>query len=154
MSISSPLAPRADPAQLPASTTVSFNPEGIVDAKHKMGTEDSRSSSLSDIGIGKNHDILVESPLSEESDSNDTEAETERLEESPEKVRKQQNVVLASAAALPNRSMESHTLIIEESNGNMNCKPQSLPRKINAYGIRFNVHQQRNRYNFRHLFLR
>ena len=57
---------------------------------------DDRSSSLSDIGDREANDE-VEQPRalpSNASDINDTEAETERLEDSPQKQRKQQNVVL------------------------------------------------------------
>ena len=57
---------------------------------------DDRSSSLSDIGeIGATeHDDIT--TLVNCSDGGDTEAETERLEESPQKERSHQNVVLAT----------------------------------------------------------
>ena len=58
-----------------------------------------RSSSLSDIGDHGDENIAdLEQALSVvESDPNDTEAETERLEDSPKKSRKNQNLVLADA---------------------------------------------------------
>ncbi|KAL8903326.1 MAG: hypothetical protein Q9171_007443 [Xanthocarpia ochracea] len=58
-----------------------------------------RSSSLSDIGDRGDENIAeLEQTLSVvESDPNDTEAETERLEDSPQRLRKNQNLVLADA---------------------------------------------------------
>ncbi|KAL8860096.1 MAG: hypothetical protein Q9178_003360 [Gyalolechia marmorata] len=58
-----------------------------------------RSSSLSDIGDHGDENIAeLEQALSVvESDPNDTEAETERLEDSPQRLRKNQNLVLADA---------------------------------------------------------
>lgn len=129
MSISSPLAPRVDPAQLPADDAVLFHPEIVADSNHRTGPEDGRSSSLSDLGNGKDHD-LVESPLSERLDGNDTEAETERLDESPEKIRKQQNVVLTSAATTQNRAVENCASVNGESNGNVKCKSQCIYPRI------------------------
>ena len=60
---------------------------------------DNRSSSLSDLGERPGHDG-AEGDLRDLSDGIDTEAETERLEESPQKDRKQQNVVLTSPTDL------------------------------------------------------
>lgn len=58
---------------------------------------DNRSSSLSDIGEGGAHHEQ-ENHLDEASDANDTEAETERLEATPQKSRAHQNVLLASTS--------------------------------------------------------
>ena len=57
---------------------------------------DNRSSSLSDLGERAGHDE-AEEDFGESSDGNDTEAETERLEESPPKNRRQENIVLTTA---------------------------------------------------------
>ena len=62
---------------------------------------DNRSSSLSDLGERPGHD-RAEEDLRDLSDGIDTEAETERLEESPQKDRKQQNVVLTTTTDLYN----------------------------------------------------
>ena len=102
MSVSSPLPPQIDPQLADAAnTTISAVSDGIVEQNADALAEDGRSSSLSDIGNSKDPEVLAESSLSEQSDVNDTEAETERLDESPEKARKKQNVVLTSAAAFP-----------------------------------------------------
>ena len=61
---------------------------------------DDRSSSLSEIedrGVTERIDVA---PSANVSDGGDTEAETERLEESPQKTRSQQNVVLTATADL------------------------------------------------------
>ena len=57
---------------------------------------DDRSSSLSELGERAGHEE-VENMSHGDSEANDTEAETERLEESPQKLRELNNVVLASA---------------------------------------------------------
>ena len=57
---------------------------------------DERSSSLSEIGDRPDHEEQ-EYSVQEYGDANDTEAETERLEDSPHKQRKYQNVILTSA---------------------------------------------------------
>ncbi|KAL8823345.1 MAG: hypothetical protein Q9191_005941 [Dirinaria sp. TL-2023a] len=62
-----------------------------------MGDADGRSSSLSDIEDGG---IIADSPSAQAGqalDAGDTEAETERLEESPHKDRKHQNIVLTES---------------------------------------------------------
>ena len=56
---------------------------------------DNRSSSLSDIGESGGHHEQEKNHLDEASDANDTEAETERLEATPQKLRAHQNVLLA-----------------------------------------------------------
>ena len=56
---------------------------------------DDRSSSLSELGERAGHEE-VENVSHGDSEANDTEAETERLEESPQKQRELNNVVLAS----------------------------------------------------------
>ena len=57
---------------------------------------DDRSSSLSELGERAGHEE-VENVSHGDSEANDTEAETERLEESPQKQRELNNVVLAPA---------------------------------------------------------
>ena len=58
--------------------------------------EDDRSSSLSEIGDRGGHDE-PQNTFGDGMDEDDTEAETERLEDSPQKLRKHQNVVLTLA---------------------------------------------------------
>lgn len=65
---------------------------GIEDGEKLQAEEDDRSSSLSDLGdrAGITHSSRAGS------EANDTEAETERLEDSPQKQRRHQDVVLTS----------------------------------------------------------
>ena len=60
---------------------------------------DDQSSSLSELGERAGHEE-VENVSHGDSEANDTEAETERVEESPQKQRELNNVVLASANGL------------------------------------------------------
>ena len=71
---------------------------------HKEG--DDRSSSLSEIEdrLGNEELGFGQSKPTEESDVNDTEAETERLENSPQKLRKHQSVVLTASNDIYNDS--------------------------------------------------
>ena len=57
---------------------------------------DDGSSSLSELGERAGHDD-ADNVSGDDSDANDTEAETERLEDSPQKLRSHHNVVLTSA---------------------------------------------------------
>lgn len=68
------------------------NVTGIEDGEKKQAEEDDRSSSLSELGdrAGNEHSSRAGS------EADDTEAETERLEDSPRKQRRQQDVVLTS----------------------------------------------------------
>lgn len=66
--------------------------EGIVDEA------DDRSSSLSEIEDRGLTERLDSAAFANGSEGGDTEAETERLEDSPQKIRLQQNVVLSAAA--------------------------------------------------------
>ena len=65
---------------------------GVEDGKKLQADEDDRSSSLSELGdrAGMEHSSLAGS------EANDTEAETERLEDSPQKQKRHQDVVLTS----------------------------------------------------------
>ena len=65
---------------------------GLADGEKLQAEEDDRSSSLSELGdrAGITHSSRAGS------EANDTEAETERLEDSPQKQRRQQDVVLTS----------------------------------------------------------
>ena len=65
-----------------------------------MLDEDNRSSSLSDLGDGGANDELDDEHRgpNNDSDGNDTEAETERLEDSPQKYREHTGVVLSLSA--------------------------------------------------------
>ena len=73
--------------------------EVIYDGEHSGGPHaelDDRSSSLSELGERAGHEEAGNVSRSD-SDANDTEAETERLEDSPKKPRIPHNVTLASA---------------------------------------------------------
>lgn len=65
---------------------------GLIDGEKLQAEEDDRSSSLSELGdrAGVTHSSRAGS------EANDTEAETERLEDSPQKQRRHQDVVLTS----------------------------------------------------------
>ena len=65
-----------------------------------IGEADDRSSSLSEIEERGMIERLDIAPSINGSDGGDTEAETERLEDSPHKIRSQQNVVLTASAAV------------------------------------------------------
>ena len=74
--------------------------KGVEIEENTMVDEDDRSSSLSDLGDGGANEELDDAhrgPIND-SDGNDTEAETERLEDSPQKLRKHKGVVLSLSA--------------------------------------------------------
>lgn len=73
------------------------NGVGHAEALHQE--EDSRSSSLSEIGERADHDEAGNA-FCDANDANDTEAETERLEDSPQKLRNHKDIVLNSTNAL------------------------------------------------------
>ena len=68
------------------------NATGVDNGENVLAADDDRSSSLSELGdrAGLEHYSRAGS------EANDTEAETERLESSPQKLRRQRNVVLTS----------------------------------------------------------
>lgn len=66
----------------------------------QAGRED-RSSSLSELGDRADQEQPDRNTL-EESDANDTEAETERLEDSPQRQGKHQNIVLTASIGIHN----------------------------------------------------
>ena len=68
------------------------NATGVNDGEKVQAADDDRSSSLSELGDRGG----IEHSSRAASEANDTEAETERLEDSPQKQRKQRNVVLSS----------------------------------------------------------
>ena len=68
------------------------NATGVDDGEKVQAADDDRSSSLSELGDRAG----IEHSSRAASEANDTEAETERLEDSPQKQRKQRNVVLSS----------------------------------------------------------
>ena len=78
---------------------------------------DDRSSSLSEIEERGVTERLNPTQLANGSDGGDTEAETERLEDSPQKTRTQQNVVLTAAAPTPNEPSEQAEGFNAVSNG-------------------------------------
>ena len=83
LSVVSQVLPDVDPS----TTNGATRPDETMDAG------DDRSSSLSEIGERGGRDEPG-NEIEEPSDAIDTEAETERLEDSPQKIRKHQNVVL------------------------------------------------------------
>lgn len=97
MMASSPLVALTDSNSktYPRSTKELVN--GIHYTRESTAEADDRSSSLSEIGDRVGNDDLVSSRSrpANGSDLDDTEAETERLEESPQKPRKNQNLVMA-----------------------------------------------------------
>ena len=80
-----------------------------VPAVELMDEVDDRSSSLSELGERAGHDD-ADNDVGDGSDANDTEAETERLEDTPQKIRQQQNVVLAPANSVIRRPQDSFTM--------------------------------------------
>lgn len=66
---------------------------GIDDGQKPQAEEDDKSSSLSELGDR----AVIEHSSHAASEANDTEAETERLEDSPQKQRRHQDVVFTSA---------------------------------------------------------
>jgi hypothetical protein len=70
-----------------------------LEPKGAMNDVDARSSSLSEIDDSGANERSRSIQMEEASDAGDTEAETERLEESPQKARTHQNVVLSASSA-------------------------------------------------------
>ena len=79
------------------SVTPSESVKGVEIKNDTIADEDDRSSSLSDLGDGGTNEELEDPHLGALNDlvGNDTEAETERLEDSPQKLRKHMGVVLS-----------------------------------------------------------
>lgn len=76
-----------------------------------VGAGQNRSSSLSEIEDRADEDIArsERNVPTIDSDSNDTEAETERLEDSPQKLRRNQNLVLTAANSVYDVSQSPST---------------------------------------------
>ena len=72
------------------------NATGVEDGEKVQAAEDDRSSSLSELGDRAGIDHSSRAASRAASEANDTEAETERLEDSPQKQRRQRDVVLTS----------------------------------------------------------
>lgn len=70
-----------------------------LDSTGAINDADARSSSLSEIDDSGANERLRSIQMEEASDAGDTEAETERLEESPQKARTHRNVVLSASRA-------------------------------------------------------
>lgn len=103
----------------PRSTNELVN--GIHYTRESTAEADDRSSSLSEIGDRVGNDDLVSSRSrpANSSDLDDTEAETERLEESPQKPRKNQNLVMTSASHIFSNGtspLSDHPLAINGAN--------------------------------------
>lgn len=82
------------------SVNLSESVKGVEIEDNIVVDEDDRSSSLSDLGDGGANEELDDAhrrPVND-SDGNDTEAETERLEDSPQKIREHKGVVLSLSA--------------------------------------------------------
>lgn len=71
---------------------------------------DDRSSSLSDIEERPGNELLENNDIGspQEPEADDTEAETERWEESPQKIRKQKHVILSSSKRRDSKSSTRH----------------------------------------------
>lgn len=84
-----------------------------LDSTGAINDADARSSSLSEIDDNGANERSRYIQMEEASDAGDTEAETERLEESPQKARTHQNVVhSASRAGQQNGSTVSQTVLL------------------------------------------
>jgi hypothetical protein len=93
-------------------------------AEDAMLDQDDRSSSLSDLedhlATGGTDNQGKPPPLSED-EEDDTEAETERLEQTPQKSRKRKNVLLSSTNQFTERS--TTPLLAEEDNEPLSSRP-------------------------------
>ena len=105
---------------LPATSPLPLPPPALEQEKQfkesAIGETDDRSSSLSEIeerGLIERLDIA---PSINDSDGGDTEAETERLEDSPHKVRSQQNVVLTATVGLHSNGETQSNGAVETQN--------------------------------------
>lgn len=100
MMTSSPLLPPTETHStlFPSPSTGLVN--GIQYNRDSTVEGDDRSSSLSEIGDRVGNDDLVSTRLGVAggSEANDTEAETERLEDSPQKILKHKDVVMVSSS--------------------------------------------------------
>ena len=88
---------------------------------------DDRSSSLSEIEERGVTERLNPAALANGSDGGDTEAETERLEDSPQKSRSQQNVVLTAATPALNEPGEQAEASNAVSHGQSHGKLLTVP---------------------------
>jgi hypothetical protein len=93
---------------------------GVGSGEVRTNEGDDRSSSLSDIEdrTANTELALASHNIRSGSEANDTEAETERLEDSPQKVRKHTNVVLSSSSDVYHESanvIECHVLSTNDS---------------------------------------
>ena len=104
------------PLSVVAQVPPDFDPSAMAGAAHP---EDDRSSSLSELGERGAHDE-PETTFGEGTDVDDTEAETERLDDSPQKMREHQNVVLALAGQIDKdhqSSVVQHLPLVLAGNG-------------------------------------
>ena len=125
MSISSP--PPSQISRLASAVVHSPQRMHIAGVGHDCDTMNSRSSSLSDLDNIQGSDAPMSVLRNESADVEDTEAETERLDESPEKVGRQRNVVLTSTSANPTRTVEDRAVPIQAAAGDAGCKSPSSP---------------------------
>ncbi|KAL8842706.1 MAG: hypothetical protein Q9170_000362 [Blastenia crenularia] len=101
--------PMSDPVLEDYLTPASPVNEAIEQRIEDAHPEQNRSSSLSDIDDRADEDAaqIRQNISAADSDQNDTEAETERLEDSPQKLRKTQTLVLTAADSLYNVSQSA-----------------------------------------------
>ena len=115
---------------LPPTSALPLPPPAIEQDKQfkesVIGEVDDRSSSLSEIeerGMIERLDIATSI---NGSDGGDTEAETERLEESPQKVRSQQNVVLTPTAGIHGNGEIQSNDTVETPNVQDQCRSLAI----------------------------
>lgn len=85
-----------------------------LESKGAINDVDARSSSLSEIDDSGANEHLRSIQVEEASDAGDTEAETERLEESPQKARTNQNVVLSARGQSGSTAVSQTVLLTTE----------------------------------------
>lgn len=100
MMTSSPLLPPTETNSVLFPSLYTGPVNGIQYTRDSTVEGDDRSSSLSEIGDRAGNDDVVSTRLGVVggSEANDTEAETERLEDSPQKTLKHKNVVMLSSS--------------------------------------------------------
>lgn len=92
---------------------------GIEESDKAQAEADDRSSSLSDLG---DRTVVEHSSHAGSEEANDTEAETERLEDSPQKQRRHQDVVLTSVSGIYDDQQKPATArTIPEASSNLDA---------------------------------
>ena len=152
MSISSPPPPQI--GRLASAVVQSPQRTHIAGVGHEYNTMNSRSSSLSDLENIQGSDAPMSVLRNESADVDDTEAETERLDESPEKAGRQRNVVLTSTSANPTSTVEDSAVLTEAATGEAESKsPPSLILNSPLTEVDDSTYGSRGTSNLRDLFL-